>query len=69
MSHYPVADELRAFGFEWFDPDEPASLDRFLRAPDEALLDRNQRLAREHFSFDRMAGDLRSLLDDAGWLP
>jgi hypothetical protein len=44
-------------------------LDRFLRAPDEARLDRNQRLAREHFSFDRMVGKLRALLDGSGWLP
>jgi hypothetical protein len=64
-----VASELRALGFEWFDPEDPTGLDRFLREPDEALLDRNQRLAREHFSFDRMASELRTLLDDAGWLP
>jgi glycosyltransferase involved in cell wall biosynthesis len=69
VSRYPVADELRAFGFEWFDPDDATELDRFLREPEEALLDRNQRLAREHFSFDRMASELRALLDDAGWLP
>jgi glycosyltransferase involved in cell wall biosynthesis len=69
VGHYPVADELRAFGFEWFEPDEPATLDRFLRAPDEGLLDRNRTVAVEHFSFDRMAAELRALLDDAGWLP
>jgi glycosyltransferase involved in cell wall biosynthesis len=69
VGHYPVADELRAVGFEWFDPNDSDELDRFLRAPDEALLDRNQHLAIEHFSSDRMAAELRALLDDAGWLP
>jgi glycosyltransferase involved in cell wall biosynthesis len=69
VSHYPVADELRAFGFEWFDPDDPAALDGFLRAPDGALLERNRAIAVEHFSLERMTADLQSLLDDAGWLP
>jgi mannosylglucosylglycerate synthase len=69
VGHYPVADELRAFGFEWFDPDDPTELDRFLRSPDDGLLERNHRIAVEHFSFDRMADELRSLLDDEGWLP
>ena len=69
VGHYPVADELRAFGFEWFNPDDPTELDRFLRAPDDEMLERNRRIAVEHFSLDRMAGDLRALLDDAGWLP
>jgi glycosyltransferase involved in cell wall biosynthesis len=69
VGNYPVADELRAFGFEWFDSEDAAGLGRFLDAPDEELLDRNRAIAVEHFSFDRMAGDLRALLDDAGWLP
>ncbi|MEY2421390.1 MAG: mannosylglucosylglycerate synthase [Acidimicrobiaceae bacterium] len=69
VGHYPVADELRAFGFEWFEPDDAAPLDRFLRSPDEALLERNRSIATEHFSFDRMAAELRTLIDDAGWLP
>jgi glycosyltransferase involved in cell wall biosynthesis len=69
VSHYPVAEELREFGFEWFDPDDPVTLDRFLRAPDDTLLERNHAIAVEHFSFERMAADLRAVLDDAGWLP
>jgi glycosyltransferase involved in cell wall biosynthesis len=69
VGHYPIAEELRTFGFEWFDPTDARAIDRFLREPDEALLDRNRRVAVEHFSFDGMAGELRTLLDDAGWLP
>jgi glycosyltransferase involved in cell wall biosynthesis len=69
VGSYPVADELRAFGFEWFDPDDPAPLDRFLRNPDGELLERNRRIAVDQFSFDRMQRELRVLLDDAGWRP
>jgi len=69
VGHYPVADELRAFGFEWFDPDDPAALTRFLDCPDDALLTRNHTIAVEHFSFDRMAAKLHALLHEAGWLP
>jgi len=70
VGDYPVAEELRsAFGFEWFDPDDVTALDRFLRQPDDALLERNRERAVEHFSTERMTADLRALLDDAGWLP
>ena len=69
IGDYPVAAELKALGFEWFDAAQPAELARFLREPDDTVLDRNQRLAREHFSFEAMAGRLEALLDDAGWLP
>jgi glycosyltransferase involved in cell wall biosynthesis len=69
VAHYPVADELRAFGFEWFDPDDAAALGQFLDHPDDALLARNRAIAVEHFSIARMANDLQALLDDAGWLP
>ena len=66
---YPVAGELRAFGFRFFDPDRPRGLDAFLLDPDERVLDHNQHLARTHFSFERMTADLERLLAEAGWLP
>ena len=69
IGDYPVATELRALGFEWFDADRPEDLGRFLREPDDEVLDHNQRLAREHFSLERMTARLASLLDDAGWMP
>jgi glycosyltransferase involved in cell wall biosynthesis len=70
---YPVATELRAMGFGWFEPGEAARLAGAARHPDQpdhaARLDRNQRLAAQEFSLERVAGSVRSLLDRAGWLP
>ena len=60
---YPVADELRALGFRWFDPSDPAALDEFLRAPDDALHDHNLAVARAHFGLERLRRDLESLLE------
>jgi glycosyltransferase involved in cell wall biosynthesis len=59
---YPVAEELRRFGFAWFPTDDAAPLGAFLRAPDESLHDRNEAVVREHFSLDRLRDDLARLL-------
>ncbi len=64
---YPVADELRALGFRWFDPAHPDLLAAEIRHPDEELHDHNAAVARAHFGLDRLADDLRRLLDAAGW--
>jgi glycosyltransferase involved in cell wall biosynthesis len=69
VGRYPVAEELRALGFEWFDPADPSPLVAWLGAPDEAVLDRNAAVAREHLSLEAMAASLRALLDEAGWSP
>jgi len=64
---FPVAAELRAFGFRWFDHDDTAGLDRFLSAPDPALLDHNRELARRHFSLSALPQRLARLFARAGW--
>lgn len=69
VGRYPVARELLAFGFRWFDPDDPAAMGAWLRRRDTDLLDHNEAIAVEHFSRDRVTDDLGRLLDEAGWLP
>jgi glycosyltransferase involved in cell wall biosynthesis len=66
---YPVGAELQAMGFRWFDAGDPGAVARGLAEPDDDLLAHNRRLAVELFSFERMAADVRALLDEAGWCP
>jgi glycosyltransferase involved in cell wall biosynthesis len=70
---YPVGVELQALGFDWFEAADPGPIRAWLDDPDpstrEAMLDTNERVAREWFTFDRMAAGLRALLDEAGWSP
>jgi glycosyltransferase involved in cell wall biosynthesis len=66
---YPVADELRALGFRWFDPTDVPALRDLLIRPDTALHDHNEALARRHFGLDRLRTDLAALLAEAGWGP
>jgi glycosyltransferase involved in cell wall biosynthesis len=67
VGRYPVAEELRALGFRWFDPADADALDAFLRRPDHALLEHNARLAGIHFGLDRLRDDIARLLAEAGW--
>jgi glycosyltransferase involved in cell wall biosynthesis len=64
---YPVADELRAFGFRWFAHDDPAALGAWLDSPDPALLAHNHDVARRHFSVAGLPDRLARLMADAGW--
>lgn len=50
IGHYPVARELAAFGFTWFDSDQPTALANWLDSPDEALLEHNHRIAATSFN-------------------
>jgi glycosyltransferase involved in cell wall biosynthesis len=59
---YPVADELAAFGFEWFPLDAMAKLDTWLTTPDPDLLERNLAVARDHFSLDDLADRIGAVL-------
>jgi glycosyltransferase involved in cell wall biosynthesis len=69
VGHYPVADELRELGFRWFDPDDIDAIRAWIDEPDQHLLEHNHRVASDHLSLDEMRGELRHLLDGAGWLP
>jgi hypothetical protein len=64
---YPVGQELRACGFEWFDADDPARCERWLSAPEPALLDHNVNIATAHFALDRLPQRISELFATAGW--
>lgn len=67
VSTYPVLEELRSYGFRWFDAERPVEVREFLVAPDVALLEYNRSVAVEHFSLDELAGEVAALFASAGW--
>lgn len=71
VGDYPVAAELRSYGFDWFATDDVEGVRAALEHPESAAavarLDRNERIAREHFGLDHMAALLTATLDGAGW--
>jgi glycosyltransferase involved in cell wall biosynthesis len=65
VGDFPVAGELEAFGFRWFDVRDAAPLRRWLRDPDPGLLDHNEAIASRHFGMDALARRLGLLLSGA----
>jgi len=65
IGDYPVAGELRRFGFSWFHLTEPERAARFVANPDAAVLDRNEQLARARFSTTDLPERLGALV--TGW--
>jgi len=60
---YPVAAELAAFGFEWFDAADPAPLARWLEHPDLHLIAHNQRVAADHFNLADLPARLAAVFE------
>ncbi len=56
VGSYPVAAELAAFGFRWFDASDPGPLAEWLRRPDLDLLAHNHRVAADHFNLADLPG-------------
>ncbi len=68
VADYPVAEELRRLGFEWFYPTEIPRIAEFLATPDQQLLRRNHELAAQHFSMETIGQEVKTLLEKSGWL-
>ncbi len=59
---YPVAREISAFGFDFFQLDDVRAIESFLRHPDTELLERNLGIARLHYNVATLAKRLEHLL-------
>jgi len=64
LGSYPVADEIRSFGFQFFHLDDIDALSAALDEPDANQLDRNFAIAQEHFDLSDLPGELHALLGD-----
>jgi glycosyltransferase involved in cell wall biosynthesis len=60
---YPVLHEIESFGFEFFHLDDVTRIVEYLRNPDERMLERNLRIAREHFNVAALPSRLARLLN------
>lgn len=68
VGRYPVAEELRALGFQWLDPGDPAALADAIARPDHEALDVNLTVARAHCSHTGMRERIAAVLAEPGWL-
>ena len=66
VSHYPVADELRALGFRWFDPDDLDPLRAHLAGGDPGLIEHNRGVVEQHLSMEVIGTQIADLLADMG---
>ena len=65
---YPVAEEIRSFGFHFFDLLDVEGLSQFLVSPDEGVLEANLAIARHHFNLTDLPGRLAAVLETCGVL-
>jgi len=73
VGRYPVAEELLDLGFRWLPTDDPEPLRQLLAEPDSPetidMLEHNHAVATKHLSLETMEQAIRSLLNEANWLP
>jgi glycosyltransferase involved in cell wall biosynthesis len=62
VGDYPVLRELRHFGFHWLSITEPRGLLTWLAGQTNELLDRNARIAGEHFGLDTLPSAIYAAL-------
>jgi mannosylglucosylglycerate synthase len=60
---YPVLEEIRAFGFQFFDLTDVAGISALLDEPDATLLEHNDALARRYFNVADLPERLAPLLE------
>jgi mannosylglucosylglycerate synthase len=65
---YPVIGEITAYGLRFFELDDAEAMARFVRAPDEQLLDTNLRRARANFSIADLPGAIDAAFSAHGWM-
>jgi glycosyltransferase involved in cell wall biosynthesis len=63
---YPVLEEIRSFGFRFFDLDDVPEVDAFLDEPKDELLEHNLAIARQHFNIADLPARLAPLLETWG---
>jgi glycosyltransferase involved in cell wall biosynthesis len=63
---YPVLEEIRSFGFEFFDLEQPEEMSKWLKSPDD-LLERNWAIANQHFNIDGLPAELATILEEMGF--
>jgi glycosyltransferase involved in cell wall biosynthesis len=63
---YPVAKEIMAYGFRFFDLVDVANITNYLSSPDTGLLANNLTIAQAHFNVTALPGRLRGLLASMG---
>jgi len=65
---YPVLGEIAAYGLRYFDLDDAVGLARFLRDPEERMLDANLRRARANFSITELPAAIDAAFSAHGLL-
>jgi len=66
LNPYPVAKEITAFGFRFFELSDVEGLRQFIASPDESLFEQNLSVARQHFNVANLPGHLAALLARTG---